>query len=303
KFLMLISIIANQIIYFFSDKVAEDLHLWYKEHKQKAYLGFYLIAMVLELMMDLFFTARTTFNQLIAAGRRTYGGEKLSDLASWHEVVQTYVMQNALGNQLLDYAFPSTFLAPFLFEPLLGFILYHLGKLMVRSHVALSKYDAQSAVSWFWVNDLSRYADTILNLTIAVIFLAIHGGFNARAFGYLLGCHLYIYLFDHWMLLRAMPRARYNLMSVDSLAHMMMVIPNGIALVCLVFKANCKNMQEHPLGRLMPFETYCFVSMDLIRVLILAFVVHASIHMFIVYMILRYIRVDHKQQETAYAEL
>ncbi|OLQ01069.1 Voltage-dependent T-type calcium channel subunit alpha-1H [Symbiodinium microadriaticum] len=107
---------ANQIIYLFSDKVAEDL---YTEHKQKAYLGFYLVAMILELcfggglkMMDLFFTARTTFNQLVAAfqlstseggkeaGRRSYGGEKLSDLA--HEVVQTYVMQNALGNQLLE---------------------------------------------------------------------------------------------------------------------------------------------------------------------------------------------------------
>ena len=64
---------------------------------------------------------------------------------------------------------------------------------------------------------------------LEVIFLAIHGGFTARAFGYLLaaldaakgaercvvarspateGCHVYIYLFDHWMLLRAMPRVK-----------------------------------------------------------------------------------------------
>ncbi|CAE7030045.1 DIMT1 [Symbiodinium natans] len=303
NFLMLISIIANQIIYFFSDKVAEDLNLWYTEHKQKAYLLFYLVAMVLELMMDLFFTARTTFNQLVAAGRRTYGGEKLSDLASWHELVQTYVMQNALGNQLLDYALPSTFLAPFLFEPLIGFFIYHIGKVMVRSHVEISKYDAQQRVSWFWVNDLSRYGDVILNLTIAVIFLAIHGGFNARAFGYLLGCHLYIYFFDHWMLLRAMPRVKYNLMSVDALAHMMMVIPTGIVLVCIVFKANCKDMPEHPLGKLMPFEQYCFVSMDLMGVLILVFVAHASLHMTIVHLLLTYIRVDHMQQETTYAEV
>ncbi|CAE7367906.1 unnamed protein product [Symbiodinium sp. KB8] len=303
RFLMLISIIANQIIYLFSDKVAEDLNLWYTEHKQKAYLGFYLVAMILELMMDLFFTARTTFNQLVAAGRRSYGGEKLSDLASWHEVVQTYVMQNALGNQLLDYAMPSTFLAPFIFEPILGFVAYHLGKLVVRSHLEVSKYDAQETVSWFWVNDLSRYGDAILNLTIAVIFLAIHGGFTARAFGYLLGCHVYIYLFDHWMLLRAMPRVKYNLMSVDILAHMMMAIPTGIVLVCVVFKANCKDMQEHPLGKLMPFETYCFVSMDLMRVLILVFVLHASLHMLIVHLLLNYIRVDHSQQETSYADL
>jgi len=303
RFLMLISIIANQIIYLFSDKVAEDLHLWYTEHKQKAYLGFYLVAMILELMMDLFFTARTTFNQLVAAGRRSYGGEKLSDLTSWHEVVQTYVMQNALGNQLLDYAMPSTFLAPFIFEPILGFVAYHLGKLVVRSHAEVSKYDAQETVSWFWVNDLSRYDDAILNLTIAVIFLAIHGGFTSRAFGYLLGCHVYIYLFDHWMLLRAMPRVKYNLMSVDILAHMMMAIPTGIVLVCVVFKANCKDMQEHPLGKLMPFETYCFVSMDLMRLLIMVFVLHASLHVFIVHLLLKYIRVDHSQQETTYAEL
>ncbi|CAJ1423957.1 unnamed protein product, partial [Effrenium voratum] len=218
KFLMLISIIANQVIYLFSDKVAEDMHFWYTEHKQKAYVAFYVVAMVLELMMDLFFTATTTFNQLNAAGRRTYGGVQLYDLPSWHMVIETYVMQNALGNQLLDYAFPSTFIAPFLFEPILGFLLFHIGKLIVRSHSEISPYRAQKLVQWFWINDLSRYGDIILNLTIAVIFLSIHGGFNSRAFGYLLVCHLYIYVFDHWMLLRAMPRVKYNLMAVDTLA-------------------------------------------------------------------------------------
>ena len=38
---------------------------------------------------------------------------------------------------------PSTFLAPFIFEPILGFVAYHLGKLVVRSHLEVSKYDAQ----------------------------------------------------------------------------------------------------------------------------------------------------------------
>ena len=70
--------------------------------------------------------------------------------------------------RVLSYALPSTFLAPFLFEPLIGcldacprcpmeprlfgflallccpgFFIYHIGKVMVRSHVEISKYDAQ----------------------------------------------------------------------------------------------------------------------------------------------------------------
>ncbi|CAJ1379963.1 unnamed protein product [Effrenium voratum] len=301
KFLMLISIIANQVIYLFSDKVAEDMHFWYTEHKQKAYVAFYVVAMVLELMMmDLFFTATTTFNQLNAAGRRTYGGVQLYDLPSWHMVIETYVMQNALGNQLLDYAFPSTFIAPFLFEPILGFLLFHIGKLIVRSHSEISPYRAQKLVQWFWINDLSRYGDIILNLTIAVIFLSIHGGFNSRAFGYLLVCHLYIYVFDHWMLLRAMPRVKYNLMAVDTLAHVLMSIPSGMALCCVIFKANCKNMLEHPYGKLWPFPNYCVTSMNLIGLLVAAFLVHTIIHVLIVYLLMTFIRVKHNGYEVDY---
>jgi len=174
---------------------------------------------------------------------------------------------------------------------------------MVRSHAGLRKFEAQKLVSWFWVNDLSRYGDVILNMTIAVIFLGIHGGFNARAFGYLLGCHTYIYLFDHWMLLRAMPRVRYDLMSVDTLAQMMMAIPSGIALCCVVFKGNCKIMPEHPLGKFMPFERYCFKSTSLIGVLIAAFVLNAAMLTLIVHLILNYTKVEHQRQDNSYAEV
>ena len=222
-----------------------------------------------------------------------------------------------------SYAFPSTFLAPFLFEPLLGCLeivetrlaarreggltcllaqrLHHLPhrevncsftrrSQQVRRAVAWQRFKSElvfvplwlprfwmsvwlrKAVNWFWVNDLSRYGDAILNLTIAAprnatgcrempvgicrlravscpVELGVTGHlpvdprglqrarlrlppgrleanqgvgswlgslsrhaaflrFSASRSASFEACHVYIYVFDHWMLLRAMPRAR-----------------------------------------------------------------------------------------------
>eukprot|EP00418_Pyrodinium_bahamense_P082899 CAMPEP_0179051800 /NCGR_PEP_ID=MMETSP0796-20121207/21429_1 /TAXON_ID=73915 /ORGANISM="Pyrodinium bahamense, Strain pbaha01" /LENGTH=297 /DNA_ID=CAMNT_0020748347 /DNA_START=1 /DNA_END=895 /DNA_ORIENTATION=+ len=149
-------------------------------------------------------------------------------------------MQKDLGYQLFSYAFPATFLIPFLIEPLMLYWLpLNAMKVFVRRHSELSKMEAESLFGATPM-DLGRYGDILVNVTIAVLVFFFAGGYTVLMFGTLVVSHLVIYAYDHWRLLRAVPSFCISTNTVDRFASALFAGPCGLLLGCAVFKTNCR---------------------------------------------------------------
>jgi len=85
--------------------------------------------------------------------------------------------------------------------------------------------------------DLSRYADILLNLELAVLIFFFPGGYTVTMFLGLCVAHIYIYAIDHYRVLRSVPRCVFASMDVDWWAQWMLCIPLGFLLTCATFKA------------------------------------------------------------------
>lgn len=158
-------------------------------------------------------------------------------MESIQEIFESYPMQKALGSQLFAYCVPSCFLLPFILEPLLCiFIPFHLAKLVLRSRAGVVGLQAEKTLTSWMVMDTGRYADVLINFTLSVLIFFVPGGYIAPTLGALIGSHFYIFLYDHYRVLRCVPGFCYATATIDRCAQKLMAIPCGIMLSCLVFK-------------------------------------------------------------------
>merc|ERR1712086_1108472 len=85
-------------------------------------------------------------------------------------------MQRSLAENVYTYAFPSTFLIPFLIEPIITVLIpYQIGRLIIRSHSEIKGPMAESYLAAFDF-DMGRYADILLNVFLGILIFYFPGG-------------------------------------------------------------------------------------------------------------------------------
>jgi len=242
------------------------------------------------LMFDLCVTFYTTLVTMQNMQAHTFDDKSLSEL-SMFELFVSYPMQKALGHQLFCYAFPSCFLIPFVLEPIFAIYLpTHISKLIVRSNADFYGYSAEQALEFFCPMDLSRYADVLLNVCIAVTILLFPGGFVLQTFGILCASHIYVYAYDHFRVLREVPGLNLGSDCVDRAVNMMMAFPCCILLAWLIFKIHCLPGYEHVSTSRVLFETA------------IACTIHSILHIYcLLYVVPRYGH-THQRTESSYSE-
>merc|ERR1719453_1226483 len=145
-------------------------------------------------------------------------------------------MQRSLAENTYAYAFPSTFLVPFLIEPVITVLIpYQLGKLIIRTHREVTGSCTEAYIAAFDF-DLGRYADILLNVFLGILIFYFPGGYTWSLFYGMFISHMVIYLFDHWRVLNVIPAVKITSMQVDWWAQAMLAGCCALILSALVFK-------------------------------------------------------------------
>merc|ERR1740121_2260365 len=206
---------------------------------QACYVVLYVIACSFNVILDFVCTYMVALKVARAHGFRTYFGEKIEDIESFTEQFETYAMQRILAQNAFDYAWPSTFLIPFILEPIVTvYVPYKISQLMVRTHPEWTGRDAE-----LWMAcipfDMGRYGDLQLNMLLGMMIFFFPSGYTLTLFLGMGFSHVYIYAFDHWKVLSAIPRVIYANGNVDWYSQWMMAPITATLASCLAFKANC----------------------------------------------------------------
>merc|ERR1719188_2368156 len=118
----------------------------------------YCWAVLLNVGLDLGIAVWISYQVMVSRGAHAYGGMFLGDLKSLKHIFESYPIQKAVGDQLWAYAFPATFLLPFLLEPIAVIYLpYHLMGLIVRSNSHLKGWRSEKALAFLAPMDCGRY--------------------------------------------------------------------------------------------------------------------------------------------------
>jgi len=262
----MVVVVGNAIMYEICARVSDMVGFHYRDNREACYMIMYTIACTFNILLDLVTTYFMIFEISKGLGFRTYHGEKLSDIDTFHEQFETYAMQRLLGENTFDYAFPSTMLIPFLIEPFVTIYLpLKVGVLIVRSHPELVGGAAEEYLAAIPM-DMGRYADILLDVVLAVLVLYFPGGWTWQLYFALAGCHVLIYAFDHWKVLRNIPACTYASMDVDWWSQLMIAPCVGVIAACLVFKANCQG------------HGFCLEGSSLPFVCAVAFALHCVAH-------------------------
>ncbi|CAJ1357027.1 unnamed protein product [Effrenium voratum] len=174
----IIVVIGNVSMYQICAAVSDNVGFKYKETREACYMVLYFVSVCLNIVLDLVMTYYMSFAIMVHLGFRTHDGIPLSKLPFFVQRFEAYAIQRAMGQNLYEYAFPSTFLLPFLGEPALAiFGLLRLGMLVVRSHPEVSPRVATALLA---ANDFEfgRYADSLLNVALAVMMFFFPGGYT-----------------------------------------------------------------------------------------------------------------------------
>mmetsp|Transcript_18807 Transcript_18807/g.49554 ORF Transcript_18807/g.49554 Transcript_18807/m.49554 type:complete len:261 (-) Transcript_18807:73-855(-) len=149
-------------------------------------------------------------------------------------------MQRALAENTYSYAFPSTFLIPFLIEPFpLVIAPLVLGKLIVRTHPEVQGRDAEEWVAMVPM-EMGRYADLLLNMILGILIFYFPGGYTWILFLAMAASHCWIYAFDYLRVLRSIPSCTFAAFTIDWWCQALLAPITGIMAACLVFKGNCE---------------------------------------------------------------
>eukprot|EP00438_Fugacium_kawagutii_P030544 Skav235993 [mRNA] locus=scaffold348:204099:221219:+ [translate_table: standard] len=204
---------------------------------QVCYMLLYCFACVFNVALDLITTYMVAYRINVGLRMKTYDGTLLENLQQFSDTFESYAMQRTLANNLYAYAFPATFLIPFLIEPVATiYAPYKMMLAIVRTQPSMKGFMAERLLGSL-VFDLSRYADLMLDVMIAVLIFFFPGGYNIQMFVGLAGSHVYIYFFDHYRVLRSIQSCNYADKMVDWWTQWLMCIPCGFMLACVVFKA------------------------------------------------------------------
>jgi len=233
----LVVAVGNAIMYEVCNRVAEHVGFKFKDEKEGSYLIFYTIACTFNIAVDFITTYVVAFVIMSELGFRTYDGTLLKNVPMFPQGFETYAMQRTMAENTKAYAFPSTFLIPFLIEPFpTVFLPLWFGKLIVRTHKEIQGVDAEE-----WVTaapmEMGRYGDLLLNIVLGIMIFFFPGGYTIFLFLAMAGSHLFIYAFDHWRVLRAIPNCMFASLDIDWWAQAMLAPCCGLIASCLVFKS------------------------------------------------------------------
>lgn len=227
----------------------------------------YTVACLFNILMDFVTTYMMSYEIMKGLGFRTYDGTKLADIPSFTDRFETYAMQRSLAENTFAYAFPSTYLIPFLIEPLVTiYVPFRIGLLIVRTHPEIL---GRAAEGWLvsMPMEMGRYADILLDVVLAILIFFFPGGYTHTLFFALVGSHIFIYAFDHYRVLRTIPTSIFASMDIDWWSQARLAPICGLILSCLVFKANCQGYG------------YCLEGMRLIVACTAAFLGHVIVHL------------------------
>lgn len=287
-------VIGNVMMYQICNRLAYAVGFRFRDRSEGFYILLYFTACTLNIMADMSVEYLAGYRALVAAKVHTADGRLLETLTDSQEIFESYPMQKVLGSRLFAYCFPATFLVPFLVEPIFSiFLPFHVSKLLVRTHPEVRGPEAEKAMDFFTPYDLSRYGDVLLNLMLVSFIFFFPSGSILKLFLAFIACHIYIYVYDQYRVLRAVPAFCYSSDVVDRYAQAIMAIPCATLASCFVFKANCVD------------GSYCIRGLSLLWACALAFVCHLLVHYACIFLLVPNLRTfhhDHVQTEVPYAE-
>lgn len=217
----------------------------FEDDKQCCYIILYNTALILNLVMDMSLAAFLAYHQMCGRGVRVADGRLLSELTSLQEILESFPMQKAIGNNLFKYCWPATFLLPFACEPFACQIgPYHIGCLLTRSNKKVTGENAEKALE-LSEPEQGRYADVIFNAILVSAIPFVAPGYMLTLFLALIVSHLYIYWYDHWRVLRCCTRFWFASDTVSMFGQKLFTIPCAILAAALVFKANQMSAPQH----------------------------------------------------------
>lgn len=270
----MVVVAGNALMYLVCSEVADRTRFIYVDDREVCYMLLYCFACVFNVALDLITTYMVAYRINVGLRMKTYDGTLLENLQQFSDRFESYAMQRTLANNLYAYAFPATFLIPFLIEPIATiYAPYKMMLAIVRTQPSMKGFMAERLLGSL-VFDLSRYADLMLDVMIAVLIFFFPGGYNIQMFVGLALSHVYIYFFDHYRVLRSIQSCNYADKMVDWWTQWMMCIPCGFMLACVVFKANCQPGYPCVEGNTMVLGcSLAFVGHILLHTLALKFIV------------------------------
>jgi len=265
----MVVVVGNAIMYEVCARVSDFVGFHFRDNREACYMILYTIATSFNVLLDFVTTYYTVWEVSKGLGFRTYHGKKVKEITSFTEAFETYAMQRQLGENTYTYAFPSTFLIPFLIEPIVTiYIPLKLGVMLVRTH---PKITGGLAEEWLASApmDMGRYADCLLNVVLAVLVLYFPGGWTWRLYFAMAMCHAFIYAFDHWKVLQNIPKCTYASMDVDWWSQALLAPCTAGILSCLIFKMNCQDYG------------FCLDGVPLLTACTAGFFAHCVVHILV----------------------
>jgi len=262
----MVVVVGNQIMYEVCARVSESVGFYFKDTKAVCYMILFTVACLYNVLVDMVTTYYMAEKIMMELGFRTYYGQKLTEVPTFTDRFETYAMQRSLAENTFAYAFPSTYLVPFLLEPLATILVpLLLGALVLRSHSEIGGRDAEGLVASIPM-DMGRYADILLNMVLGILIFYFPGGYTHKLFLGLAGSHVFIYFFDHCRVLRTVPQITIATMDVDWWSQLLLAPVVALVLSCLIFKANCQDYG------------FCLEGATLIFTCGAAFALHCIVH-------------------------
>jgi len=263
----MVVVLGNQIMYEVCARVSDNMKFLFKDTREGCYMLLFTCACLYNVLVDVVTTYFMAWEIMRELGFRNYHGVKLGDLETFTERFESYPMQRSLGENVFIYAFPSTYVIPFVLEPLLTITLpLLLGILIVRSHPEISAEKAKGLLKAA-PEDLGRYGDVLLNVLLAILIFYFPGGYTHWIFLCLAVSHVFLYFLDHYRILCVVPSITICCMRTDWYCQCMLAPCTGLILSALVFKANCQGYG------------YCLSGFPLIFACTFAFMVHCVLHL------------------------
>jgi hypothetical protein len=265
----MVVVVGNAIMYEVCARVSDFVGFHFRDKREACYMILYTIATSFNVLLDFVTTYYIVWEVSKGLGFRTYYGQKVKEITSFTEAFETYAMQRQLGENTYTYAFPSTFLIPFLIEPIVTiYVPLKMGVMLVRTHPKISGRHAEEWLASAPM-DMGRYADCLLNVVLAVLVLYFPGGWTWRLYFAMGMCHMLIYAFDHWKVLQNIPKCTYASMDVDWWSQALLAPCTAGILSCLIFKMNCQDYG------------FCLDGVPLITACTAGFWIHCVVHILV----------------------
>jgi len=275
----MIVVAGNVIMYEVCARISDWVGFKFKDSREACYLILYLIACMLNVLLDMVTTYLVVERITEGLGFRTYFGTPLFRIDEFSIKFETYGMQRALAENTYNYAWPSTFLIPFLIEPVVTITIpWFLGKVVVRNHAEIQ---GRMAEEWLEMapHDLGRYADILLNVILGTLLFYFPGGYTWSMFLLMSFSHMYIYAFDQYRVLRQVPAKTYANFTAEWWCQVVTAPIVGIIASCLVFKSNC-----------LP-GCHCLKGTTLIAACTVAWFFHVGVHILaLIYIVPKLVR-------------